>query len=221
MKYLSPPYRLATYLCTAAVLLFMAGCDTVDEEEGLFYEAPFLTALNSDVSEVAVEADGLFSVEDDVFFAEVAAINVTPDAVHPQHIHAEGTCPPPEADTNEDGYIDVVEGVPYYGQILVPLDSDLSSTDPGVFPEPEDAAYDYVEDVAWDALLDNLQAEDPNPDDAVVKLEEGEELNLAERTVVIHGVALDTPLPETVQSIGGLPPQVTLPVACSEIVRTD
>ena len=45
----------------------------------------------------------------------------------------------------------------------------------------------------------------------------GESLDLPARHVVIHGVDLDTPLPATVQSLGGLPAQITLPVACGEI----
>jgi len=36
---------------------------------------------------------------------------------------------------------------------------------------------------------------------------------------VLHGVALDTPLPSTVASLPGLPAQLTLPIACGEITR--
>ena len=44
-----------------------------------------------------------------------------------------------------------------------------------------------------------------------------ETLNLEGRHIVVHGVAADTELPSTVGTLGTLPAQVTLPVACGEI----
>lgn len=67
------------------------------------------------------------------------------------------------------------------------------------------------------ALLADLQASDPNPNDAFGKLAPGEGLNLSRRVIILHGVPATTALPPTVQSIEGLPPQATLPVACGEI----
>ena len=32
------------------------------------------------------------------------------DVIHPQHIHVGSVCPGPEADANDDGYVDVLEG---------------------------------------------------------------------------------------------------------------
>jgi len=50
-----------------------------------------------------------------------------PGRVHPQHIHGfnmpkeKSVCPPPEADANGDGIIEISEGGPFFGPILVNL----------------------------------------------------------------------------------------------------
>ena len=51
---------------------------------------------------------------------------------HLQHIHGAvgGTgkvCPPPSADSNGDGFVDLLEGAPFYGGILVTLGTDDSA----------------------------------------------------------------------------------------------
>ncbi len=159
-----------------------------------------------------------FSRTGDLFTAETAGLNMAPSIMHAQHVHAGAVCPPPYADTNNDGFIDVVEGLPYYGAILIPLDSDLSTQPAGAFPTASSTgSIGYIASTSYQTLLDDLQAPDPNPGDAVVKLGAGKPLDLFNRTVVFHGVAPGTPLPNTVQSIGGLPPQATLPVACGRI----
>lgn len=137
--------------------------------------------------------------------------------IHPQHIHAPAAFPPPSGDVNGDGFVDVIEGVPFYGPILVPLDSDLSTQAAGDFPcvHNHGGALQYREATGLDAMLSDLNALDPEPNDAVVKLG-GSPLDLSGRHVVLHGVALDTPLPATVASLGNLPAQLTLPIACGE-----
>ncbi|PHN01008.1 hypothetical protein [Flavilitoribacter nigricans] len=57
----------------------------------------------------------------------VEASGLEANMVHPQHIHgfADNTrpavCPDESADTNEDGIIDLGEGVPFYGGVLLSL----------------------------------------------------------------------------------------------------
>jgi hypothetical protein len=128
-----------------------------------------------------------------------------PDGIHAQHIHAADRCPPSSADVNGDGIVDVIEGVPFYGPILVPLDGDISNGTSEIptfpFAMGDRGVYNYQASTTLSVLEAALN----------------EPLNLAARHVVIHGVDLATPLPETVQSLGGLPSQITLPVACGEI----
>ncbi len=138
--------------------------------------------------------------------------------LHAQHIHLTNSCPTLSgADANGDGFIDVLEGVPAYGPILLPLDSAISDTS-GTFPTGQ--SYLYEEQGPYADVMALIRAEtDPNPDNAVAKIKPFEALDLAGRTVVVHGVPLDYELPGSVATIGGLPPQVTLPVACGTIER--
>jgi hypothetical protein len=139
---------------------------------------------------------------------------------HAMHIHTGTTCPTAAADVNHDGFVDVIEGLPAYGPILVPLDSDLSTQAAGTFPSANAAGnLNYHASTSLSAMLADLHAPDPNTSDAVVKLAPGEDLNLAMRHIVIHGVAASTALPSTVASLGTAPATATLPVACGPIVR--
>jgi hypothetical protein len=45
----------------------------------------------------------------------------------------------------------------------------------------------------------------------------GQKLQLEHRVVFIHGVPETTKLPATVASLGDIPAQVTIPIACGEI----
>jgi hypothetical protein len=128
-----------------------------------------------------------------------------PEGIHPQHIHAADRCPTAAADVNGDGIVDVIEGLPFYGPILVPLDGDISNTTSEIptfpFGMGDRGTYHYEAST----LLHQLE-------EAI-----GGALNLPTRHVVVHGVDLATPLPASVQSLPGLPAQVTLPIACGEI----
>jgi len=161
-----------------------------------------------------------FTVKNGEFTAVVSAMGVEPNMIHPQHIHAAASCPPASADVNGDGFVDVIEGVPFYGPILIPLDDNLASQAAGAFPTAVgiQGLLNYTATTSLTALLNDLNAPDPDPTDAVVKLN-GAPLALETRHVVIHGVDAHTPLPPTVASLPGVPAFLTLPVACGEIRR--
>lgn len=130
---------------------------------------------------------------------------VTAGTVHPQHIHAGTTCPTSAADTNHDGFVDVIEGLPAYGPILVPLDSEVNDlAGASQFPTANGSGrYLYYEEASKSHLQRELQ----------------EALRLQDRHVVIHGINPTDPLPASVQSLPGLPAQATLPVACGELTQ--
>ncbi|WP_152426450.1 cupredoxin domain-containing protein [Cesiribacter andamanensis] len=79
-------------------------------------------------------------VEGNVLTVEVWAEGLEAGMPHPQHIHGfvenkgNATCPPPSADVNGDGLIDLGEGVPFYGPVLVSLTP---------FPTAEDGTIHY------------------------------------------------------------------------------
>jgi hypothetical protein len=128
-----------------------------------------------------------------------------PEGLHPQHIHEASRCPTQSADVNGDGIVDVIEGLPFYGPIMIPLDANLPDTSSQVptFPLATGSRGTY-----------HFTAEAPV---AALEAALGHALNLPSRHVVIHGVDLATPLPATVQTLPGVPAQLTLPIACGEL----
>ena len=75
-----------------------------------------------------VEADITMTITDAKTLAvTIVASGLEAGKVHPQHIHGfqqpktNATCPTIEADVNADGIVDVVEGLPNYGPIILPL----------------------------------------------------------------------------------------------------
>lgn len=139
----------------------------------------------------------------------IEAEGMTPDAPHAQHFHGElgvvAECPTPANDTDGDGFVSVVEGVPAYGSIKASLTTEGdTSPDSGLaverFPVSEDGTYSYrrVFDIPQD-VADNVG-------------------NLA---VVLHGADLDGSGAydgEKRSSLtDDLPFEATVPAACGEL----
>jgi hypothetical protein len=129
--------------------------------------------------------------------------------MHAQHIHGGSACPTQADDTNNDGVLDITETQAVVGEVIIPLDADLSSPDAGKeeYPVADDKGdYVYAEETVVSSLLNDLN------DNA---------FELAGKPVVIHGIAADTALPETVDAAGADSPHELLPIACGIIERTD
>lgn len=173
----------------------------------------------SPVNDSGVTGIAVLTIEDDRITAIVRADGLAQEIVHAQHVHTGSMCPGTEADTNGDGYIDQVEAVAAGGPILVPLDNDLGAQLTGSFPMADAMGrLDYVAGALLADMLADLRAEDPDPDDAIVKLGAGDDLALERRIVEIHGVDPSTELPDSVASLGEAPATATLPVACGSLV---
>lgn len=126
---------------------------------------------------------------------------------HAQHIHigADGVCPPPEADTDGDGAVNVAEGMPFYGDIATSLTTEGdSSADSALAVErfPGGSAYTYertltIDDTTSQAIQDGTAV------------------------IVVHGVD-PTKLSEEAQGKqseldDSLPLAATLPAACGAL----
>jgi len=86
---------------------------------------------------------------------EVHASGLTPDAPHAQHIHygqqALNECPTLALDTNQDGRVNTVEGIPAYGPVVVSLNTTGDTTpasflDVGRFPVSQAGELHYSRD---------------------------------------------------------------------------
>lgn len=168
-----------------------------------------LRPMNTHVSGGPVRGIAVVRVEGDRIDVTTLASGLSPGEPHLQHIHGFvsgdlAACPAQIADANKDGVIDVGEGVPFYGPILVPLDSDLNDLGAQTFPTSSAAG-----------VLRYEQRGSVSAIEAAL----GAPLELERRVVALHGISPATVLPATVGTLMGLSQQMTVPVACGELVR--
>lgn len=157
-------------------------------------------------------------MKDGKFEVHVNAKNLAPNMVHPQHIHGFGfmdknpknaVCPPMSA-AGEDGLLTLPDGLPFYGPVILPLDSELVPLSIDEFPMAN--AHGMVNYLEYTKLNTLLMAIDQSTDGS----QSLKNLALDKRTIVLHGayvkdnmiVSADTEGAEYV---------ATVPVACGEI----
>lgn len=175
-----------------------------------------LTPLNENVSGHRSTATATFEIRGDSMTIDVAARGVLADMAHLQHIHGftdsrVSACPTMAQDKNGDGIIDLMETEPVAGTTMVPLTANPVSMAIVVNTYPTSSAngtYHYRKTVSLSAL-----------ETAFGKAFDGQHLDLAKRVVFIHGIPSSTKLPSTVASLGDIPAQVTIPIACGRIER--
>ena len=126
---------------------------------------------------------------------------------HRQAIQMGTSCPGLSNDANNDGVIDIAEATNSSGTVFIPLDSDLNSAALGTGVYPVGSGFTYTEK----ASLQELEAD--------VRELTGQNLNLAGRVILVHGVAGETSLPETVATLENHPRSATVPVACGILKR--
>ena len=223
MRHIKLFFTMITLAVFSAALF--AGCGEAQEKkmpeeevpELITYEATAIS-LNSDVND-GMNAGAEFTIKQrgDTLKIHGLVDGVARGMSHLQHLHGfkDGTdavCPDKdEADKNGDGIIDLLELREYSGITMIPLHGDpvnleiKSDTYPTAGPNGE---YQYESEI----LLSDLQK--------AVKEKFGiEELDLTKFVIYIHGVENGDNLPESVQSLEGVPASVTLPVACAPIER--
>jgi len=134
---------------------------------------------------------------------------------HLVHIHGfaqaepeQAACPTPEADSNGDGFVDLIETREAAGVTMVPFANDpaaLEIASKGYPKADEDGKATYRQNLSFSALESAMQEKFGTPP------------ALGQRVVFIHGVPEDTDLPDTVRSLEGVPAHKTIPIACAEL----
>lgn len=221
--------KLPLLLMLIAMLNIFVACGSGDDDDDSaqneqqpeeqtdagIYQAP-LTALNISVGGNPT-GTATIEISGDAVEADVVLRNAQ-STVHAQFIYTGTRCPVAQDDINADGFIDYQEAKVAAGQILIPLDNELSSQAAGgAFPTG--SFYSYDELTSLTQMLADLTAPDPNPADDIAKLPPASGLNLAGRVVVIHGVRESVDLPATVAGAGTVSPEKVLPIACGKFVR--
>jgi len=204
---------IASVACAPAVL---AGTLATKADGQPTVYAAQLHPMNTKVTGVETTGEARFSINGDALTITVSAQKLPPDMVHWQHFHGfkdnrDATCPTEAADVNHDGIIDLIETEPTSGTTMVPFDDDPVSMDIGGGTYPKagaDGTFHYEKTVS----LKDLEA-------AFAKAFGDKELDLDRRVVFIHGILSSTKLPASAASLGTIPAQVTLPIACGEIKR--
>lgn len=178
-----------------------------------------LTPINPTITGTDVYGDAEFTITGDDLTMRVTARGLPRHIEHWQHLHGfiegdgESACPTVDADANGDMVIDLIETEPMAGTTMVPLNDDPVSMNipTDTYPRAgEDGAFFYEEIASLQAMEEAFTEQFP-----------GQELDLDRRVIFIHGVPESTILPETVASLGDIPAQVTLPIACGVIEQIE
>ncbi len=215
------PVLAATLLAAFTMSAAAAGTpaatsSTPSANEGEVTYVAKLHPMNEGVTGLKSTGEARFVVSGDQLEISIDARNLPPGMMHLQHFHGfadnqQATCPTAAADANSDGIIDLIETEPMAGTTMVPFQADPVDMQIVTDTYPHASAtgsYDYRKTVSLSALTSAFE-----------KAFHSKGLDLDRRVVFIHGVPSSTKLPETVASLGTIPAQVTLPIACGEIVR--
>lgn len=202
-------------LATGAFVLAPATASIAAAPAHAVYEA-HLQPMNTGVTHTHTAGEARFTVNGDQLTIDIKVHGAPADTVHWQHFHGfkdgqAASCPTAAADANHDGIVDLIETGKASGTTMVPFITDPASMDVahGSYPKADaHGDYHYHEVVSLKAL-----------DAAFAKAFPGQQLDLAKRVVYIHGVPDATKLPASVASLGPIPAQVTLPIACGKIER--
>jgi len=211
------------YLAYFALILLFTGLssatviaqDHYSNKSGAAAYTTDIQGINTNLTEVPVKGTATFITSDDQLYITIIASGLSPSMMHLQHIHGfvdtndEATCPAPGADTNGDGIIDLIETHESTGVTLIPFNA--APVDLQIKTDSYPVANgEGVLTYRMKVLLDDLN-------EAIQEEYNIENLSLENRVIYLHGVPENTDLPESVESLPGVPAQVTVPVACGEI----
>lgn len=211
---LSAAFTIPAVACVFAVPA-AAQAAHPDQRSNAVYVAQ-LRPMNTKVTGSQTTGEARFTIQGDSLTISVKVQHAPPGITHWQHFHGfqdnhVAACPTQAADANGDGIIDLIETEPASGTTMVPFDEDPAGMQvaQGTYPSASaGGSYEYRQVVSLKAL-----------DAAFGKSFGGTQLDLDRRVVFIHGVPSATKLAASVASLGPIPAQVTLPIACGKIER--
>ncbi len=162
-----------------------------------------------------------FSVKGDEFKVNVNSFHL-PFGYHYQSLYVGSNCPTEKDDLNHDGFIDDQEGSYIWGKQLLPFDRNINNQIQGKdFRKLADnhGHYRYFQTGGLSRILAALHSIKTIKYDHNAVLAAHEDLNLAGRVLVIHGVDQKYIIPKTVKSNNKFHGSTTLPIACAVVKR--
>jgi hypothetical protein len=207
---------LAAAVVAAVPAAAIGAQETASDQHSNADYVAHLVALNGKVTGRQAVGEARFRIRGDSLTVSIRMRDVPGDVMHLQHFHGfadghQSTCPTRVADKNGDGIIDLIETEPAVGTTMVPFHDDPVSMEivKDTYPKASGSgSYRYKKTVSLRALQEAFGAKFG-----------GQQLALDRRVVMIHGVPSATQLPTSVASLGDIPAQVTLPIACGAIKR--
>ena len=211
----TPPFPTIALTATACLFAVPAAAQgSSPEHHSTTVYVAHLHPMNAKVTGLQTSGEARFAVQGDKLTISVKVKGAAPGITHWQHFHGfkdnrDAVCATQAADANRDGVIDLIETEPASGTTMVPFIDDPVSMNvaEGTYPKASAAGtYEYRSTVSLEALSA-----------AFSKAFDGSKLDLDRRVVLIHGTV--NTLPGSVASLGPIPAQVTLPIACGTIER--
>lgn len=176
-----------------------------------------LSALNASVTGTEASGDVEMTISGDDLTIHITVAGVPPDMMHLQHFHGfpepgkTAECATMDQDANGDGIIDLIETEPVSGTTMVPFHDDPVNMEivNDTYPKSDaSGAYTYDKTVSLKALEAAFAKAFPSTNG---------DLDLGTRVVYIHSIPASHELPATVASLGDIPAQVTIPIACGKL----
>ena len=217
--------KLLIPMITALMILSSCGKDNDDSstqdvtmfeeqekpmEEGEY--VAFLRTVNSSVNGYIPFGRAELSLKED----ELKVVTYLDDdqrVMHMQRIHTGTRCPTLADDINNDGYIDIIEAEKALGEVILPLDNDLSSREAGEGKYPIGSSFTYTRSAKWSSIIEDLQK--PYKDGHLVL--DRDYINLENRVILIHGTSYSSLVPDTLATHDGIEPHLSVPIACGII----
>lgn len=165
-------------------------------------------------------------IKGDRITVQIHAIGLDPSIMHMAHIHKGDHCPSQVGDdANHDGILDVIEGLPAYGPVLVNFGANISSLAASVMggaPMANAAGIvNYRGSGSYSSLVADLHNRVPMAaGTGIAKLAPGEDFRPEMGVIVVHGIRASKSLPAGTQTLTGSSPQMSLPVLCGRLHRT-
>jgi hypothetical protein len=205
-----------SFALTLAITLTTLACGG-DDDIAIYRASLFQINPQQEFSVASGNAEIVLHEEDNR--VEITLLGLGLDGVsHPAFIWSDRGCPSRAADANDDGVVDIAEGRIAYGNILLPLDGDITTQQMEPVGFPFGTAPIYGSSAVMIDVLNAIGGPDTNVNDFFVPLDLGEDLGLDRRTIVVHGVAPQTlvarPLAAGMQ---GLNLPSTLPILCGTL----
>ena len=126
-------------ILTASVILFSFSNCTKDakdaqmmkgmnerSDKSMNLKKQYMATLSS-LNNSGATGTAMLTLDGNMLTVKIDAMGLEPNKMHPQHIHGftennrNSVCPPMSADTDGDGLVELEEGVPYYGPVLLDL----------------------------------------------------------------------------------------------------